>query len=312
VRRLIVKSGRVTGIELADVTYRAEAEVLLCAGGLGSARLLMLSGIGPADHLRDVGVNVVHDLPGVGSALQDHFVIDIICQLKDTETLNRYDKPHWMAWAGLQWALFGTGPATSNVAEGGAFWRSSQTTDVPDLQFHFLPGVGAEAGVTGLSSGVGATLNAYFVRPLSRGSLRLRSADPQDKPLLDPNYLAEPGDVAGSIDAVEVSREIMRQPAFTDVMKAEVEPGAKATSRADLEDYVRQNGRTGYHPVGTCRMGSDDMAVVSPDLRLRGLDGLRVCDSSVMPSIVGSNTNAPTVMIAERAADLVRGNRIPA
>ena len=309
VQRLIVENGRVAGIQLEDGDYRASQEILLCSGGLGSAKLLMLSGIGPADHLQSVGVDVVHDLPGVGEALQDHFVIDIICKLKNTTTLNRYDNPFWMAWAGLQWAVFGHGPATSNVAEGGAFWRSSKATEEPDLQFHFLPGVGAEDGVESLPSGVGATLNAYFVRPQSRGTMRLRSSNPADKPLLDPNYLAEPEDVAGSIEAVETSRDIMRQAAFTDVMEAEIAPGAAATSRADLETYVRQNGRTGYHPVGTCRMGSDDMAVVDPQLRLRGLDGIRVCDSSVMPSIVGSNTNAPTVMIAERAADLVRGNR---
>lgn len=311
VQRLTVSNGRVNGIALTGATYTASSEILLCSGGLGSAKLLMLSGIGPADHLQSVGVDVVHDLPGVGEALQDHFVIDIICRLKGTSTLNRYDKPHWMVWAGLQWALFGSGPATSNVAEGGAFWRSSQTDEVPDLQFHFLPGVGAEAGVESLDTGIGATLNAYFVRPKSRGSLRLRSSDPKDKPLLDPNYLSEPDDVSGSIEAIEVSRDIMRQKAFADVMDMETAPGPRVTSKVDLENYVRQHGRTGYHPVGTCRMGSDELAVVDPQLRLRGLDGLRVCDSSVMPSIVGSNTNAPTVMIAERAADLVRGNRVP-
>ena len=309
VLRLLVSNGRVTGVELSDGKYTASSEVLLCAGGLGSARVLMLSGIGAADQLSSVGVNPVHDLPGIGEALQDHFVIDIICQLKDrTPTLNKYDKPHWRAWAAAQWAFLGSGPATSNLAEGGAFWKSSRATDAPDLQFHFLPGVGAEAGVESLTFGAGVTLKAYFTRPKSRGTLRLRSANPNDKPLVDPNYLADAEDVAVSIEATEVGREIMQQSAFCNFMKAETAPGLSVKSKADIEAYIRQNGKTGYHPVGTCRMGTDDMAVVDPLLRLRGLDGIRVCDSSIMPSIVGSNTNAPTIMIAERAAALICGN----
>ncbi len=310
VRRILVENGRATGVVTDDMTYIAEREVILCTGGLGSAKTLMLSGIGPADHLRSVGVEVVHDLPGVGTGIQDHFVVDIVCRLKDgVRTMNRYDKPWWMVVAGLEWLLFSSGPASSNVAEGCAFWYSSNSAPAPDLQFHFLPGVGAEAGVEGLSSGVGATLNSYFTRPQSRGTLRLASTDPRDKPLLDPNYLAERIDVDGAIESVRVSREIMRQHAFADILEVETAPGPNCLTAKDLEAYVRQNGRTGYHPVGSCRMGSDDHAVVDPDLRVRGIEGLRVCDSSVMPSIVGSNTNAPTVMIAEKAADLVRGNR---
>lgn len=276
VRRVLVENGRAIGVEAGHGNpshrYRAAREVVVSSGGIGSARLLMLSGIGAADHLRSVGVDVVHNLPGVGEALHDHYVIDGVCQLKNVPTLNRYNQPHWMLWAGLQYLLFRSGPATSNIAEGGAFWRSQPSEPVPDMQYHFLPGVGVEAGVKGIDSGAGCTLNSYFVRPQSRGTVRLRSADPNDKPLVDPNYLSAPGDLQKSTDTVAMSREILRQRAFRDLVEAEVEPGAGCTSRADLEDYVRRNGRTGYYPVGSCRMGNGDMAVVDPDLRVRGVE----------------------------------------
>jgi len=256
-----------------------------------------------------VGLDVVHDLPGVGENLQDHFGIDIVAELKGPFSLDKYNKPHWMAWAGLQYLLFKSGPATSNVVEGGAFWHSGQSRDIPDLQFHFLAGAGAEEGVPTVPSGSGVTLNSYNCRPKSRGSVRLNSSWPQDMPLVDPNFLSHPDDIKVSIEGIKTSCEIFRQPALQKFIKQMVVPGHDVKTDAHFAAYARQYGRTSYHPVGTCKMGVDTAAVVDPQLRVHGIDGLRVCDSATMPSLIGSNTNAPTIMIAEKASDMIRGNR---
>ncbi len=314
VKRIIFQGQRAVGVEYFDGTgrkeARAEAEILLTSGALGSPKVLMLSGVGPAAHLRGHGIEVVHDLPGVGENLNDHFGIDIVAELKVHEGLDKYNRPHWAAWAGLQYVLFNSGPVTSNVVEGGAFWYSENRPQVPDLQFHFLAGAGAEAGVPSVPKGTsGITLNSYTTRPKSRGTVRLRSGDPSAAPLVDPNFLAEPSDLKTSAEGVRISKEIFSQPSLMKFIRRHHLPGDEVRTQADFEAYARQYGRTSYHPCGTCRMGVDDLAVVDPQLRLRGLDGIRVCDSSVMPSLIGSNTNAPTIMIAEKASDLVRGNR---
>ncbi|ACI51979.1 glucose-methanol-choline oxidoreductase [Gluconacetobacter diazotrophicus PA1 5] len=288
---------------------RAEQEVIVTSGAIGTPKLLMLSGIGPAAHLQAHDVPVVHDLPGVGQNLQDHFGVDIVAELKDHESYNRYNKYHWAAWAGLQYALFRSGPLASNVVEGGAFWYADRNARTPDLQFHFLAGAGAEAGVVSVPKGAsGITLNSYTLRPKSRGTVTLRSSDPRDNPIVDPNFLADPDDLRISAEGVKISVEMFRQPSLQKYIKSinlfdEIRPTART-----YEDYTRQNGRTSYHPTCTCKMGKDPMAVVDSQLRIHGLDGIRICDSSVMPSLIGSNTNAPTIMIAERAADLIRGN----
>lgn len=213
------------------------------------------------------------------------------------------------AWAGLQYALFRSGPAASNVVEGGAFWYADRDKPKPDLQFHFLAGAGAEAGVPSVTKGAsGITLNSYTLRPKSRGSVTLRSGDPRALPLVDPNFLADPDDLRISVEGVRISRDIFSQPSLQKHIRAVRFPPDSVRSQADHEAYARQYGRTSYHPVSSCRMGADDMAVVDPQLRVYGLDGLRICDSSVMPSLIGSNTNAATIMIGEKAADLIRGN----
>ena len=316
VHRVVVRNGRATGVEYsvgkAISTASATSEVLVTSGAIGSPKLLMLSGIGPAAHLATVGVDVVHDLPGVGQNLNDHFGIDIVAELKGHESLDKYNKAHWMLWAGLQYALFNSGPVTSNVVEGGAFFHSNRKSSdaVPDLQFHFLCGAGAEAGVPSVPVGAsGITLNSYTVRPKSRGSVTLRSANPADRPLVDPNFLAEPDDLRVSVEGVRISRDIFSQSSLAKYIKTIRFPDDRVKTKADFEAYARQYGRTSYHPTCTCKMGTDEMAVVDPDLRVRGIDALRVCDSSIMPSLVGSNTNAPTIMIGEKASDLVRGNR---
>jgi choline dehydrogenase len=316
VHRIVVEKGRATGVEYATggapVLARAESEVLLTSGAVGSPKMMMLSGLGPAAHLRALGLPVMADLPGVGENLQDHFGIDIVGELTGHYSLDKYNKLHWMLWAGAQYMLFNSGPVTSNVVEGGAFWHSQPGLERPDLQFHFLAGAGAEAGVPSVPKGSsGVTLNSYTLRPKSRGTVRLRSARPEDAALVDPNFLAEPDDLRCSVEGVRISREIFEQAAMQKHLRAIRFPDESVRTQADYEAYARQYGRTSYHPTCTCKMGaeSDPMAVVDPQLRVRGIDGLRICDSSVMPSLVGSNTNAPTIMIGEKAADLVRGNR---
>ena len=315
VKRILFEGTRAVGVEIwsakdGNETVRSDQEILVTSGAIGTPKLMMLSGVGPAAHLNAHGVPVVHDLPGVGENLNDHFGIDIVAELRDHEGLDKYKKTHLAALAGLQYYLFRTGPVTSNVVEGGAFWYADKTADVPDLQFHFLAGAGAEEGVPTVSPGAsGITLNSYTLRPKSRGTVRLRSADPNDLPIVDPNFLAEPDDLKTSAEGVRISREIFRQPSLKKYIRRMVLPTDDVRTEADFMDYARQYGRTSYHPTCTCKMGVDEMAVVDPQLRVRGLDGIRICDSSVMPSLVGSNTNAPTIMIAEKAADLVRGNQ---
>ncbi len=290
-------------------SVRAEVEILVTSGAIGTPKIMMLSGVGPAAHLREHGIDVVHDLPGVGENLNDHFGIDIVAELNGHYSLDKYNKPHWALWAGMEYVLFRSGPITSNVVEGGAFWFADDGKPVPDLQFHFLAGAGAEVGVPSVPKGSsGITLNSYTVRPKSRGTVRLRSADPSSPPVVDPNFLAEPDDLRTSVEGVKISREIFSQPSLRKHIREIKYPDDSVKTQADYEAYARQYGRTSYHPTCTCKMGNDEMSVVDPRCRVRGLDGIRICDSSIMPSLVGSNTNAPTIMIAEKASDMIRGN----
>ena len=313
VNRIMFSGNRAVGVEFIRngvvETAVADSEILVTSGAIGSPKLMMLSGVGPAAHLRSLGIDVVHDLPGVGENLNDHFGIDIVAELTDHDSLDKYNRPHWMLWAGLQYVLFKSGPVTSNVVEGGAFWYADTKSRRPDLQFHFLAGAGAEEGVPSVSAGSsGITLNSYTLRPKARGTVRLRSADPADTPLVDPNFLGHPDDLKTSVEGVKISREIFSQPSLRKFIRAIRYPDDSVKSQRDFEDYARQFGRTSYHPTCTCKMGVDDMAVVDPQLKVYGLENIRICDSSVMPSLIGSNTNAPTIMIAEKASDLVRGN----
>jgi len=315
VRHIQLAGTRATGVTYSrggrDVfRVHADREVIVTSGAIGTPRLMMLSGIGPAAHLRALGIEVIHDLPGVGANLTDHFGIDIVAELTGHQSLDKYHKWHWAALAGLQYLAFRSGPITSNVVEGGAFWFSGDGAEIPDLQFHFLAGAGAEAGVPGVPPGTsGITLNSYTLRPKARGTVRLRSADPDDPPLIDPNFLGHPDDLKTSVQGVRISREIFQQPSLQKHIRRIHLPDDSIQTQAAFEAYARQHGRTSYHPVGTCKMGTDAMAVVDPQCRVRGLDGLRICDSAIMPSLIGSNTNAPTIMIAEKASDMIRGNR---
>jgi choline dehydrogenase len=299
----LVENGRETVI-------RAERDVILTAGAIGSPRLLMLSGVGPANHLMSLGIAVAHDLPGVGQNLQDHMASDIVWELNGPHSYDKYKKLQWQAVAGVQYLLTRSGPVASSLVEGGAFWWSDRRERSPDLQFHFLPGAGVEEGVGTVPGGNGATLNSYHLRPRSRGFVALRSADPLDPPIVDPKSFAEPYDLERAGDAIEISCEIGRTRAFSKYVARQHLPDEHCRTKADYQNFARQVARSAYHPVGTCKMGGDEMAVVEPSsLRVRGIDGLRLVDSSVMPRLVSSNTNAPTIAIAERAADMIKGNR---
>jgi choline dehydrogenase-like flavoprotein len=288
---------------------RAEQEVIVCAGAIGSPRLLMLSGIGPAAHLRDVRVAVTHDLPGVGQNLQDHADIFLTHELTGPYSYDKYKKLHWQAWAALQYGLFRSGPIASNVCEGGAFWWGNRDDRLPDLQFHFLPGAGIEEGVDTVPGGNGCTLNMCHTRPRSRGTVTLRTADPRDAPVVQPNYLSDPYDLDVFVAGVKLGETIMRQPALAKYLRRAHLPAKPLRTRQDYEAFVRGHAQGALHPSGACRMGTDDMAVVDPFLRVHGIDGLRVADTSIMPRLISGNTNAPAIMVGERAADFIKGNK---
>ncbi|MGI9500238.1 MAG: GMC family oxidoreductase, partial [Geminicoccaceae bacterium] len=311
--RIIVENGRAVGVayfaggEMQQA--RAEQEVIVASGAIGSPKLLMLSGIGPADELKAIGVEPVHDLPGVGKNLQDHIDVYSMHELNGAHSYDKHTRPHKMLWAGLEYAMFKSGPVTSNLAEAGGFWYADPDERSPDMQFHFLPGAGLEAGVPPVPSGYGCTINSCHLRPRSRGSVTLRGADPGMPPVIDPNYWAEDYDFEMSLRGLEKTREIARQPGLAEFIRKEHMPGPEVKTRKDLEAYAMRFGKTDYHPVGTCKMGVDEMAVVDPQCRVRGLDGLRVADSSIMPRLISSNTNTASIMIGEKASDMIRGNR---
>ncbi len=280
---------------------RAEREVILCLGAVHSPQLLMISGVGPAEHLLEHGVACRHDLPGVGENLHDHPIIGTITDCTKRVTLDSAES----AWNFARYVLFRRGPFTSNVAEAGAFVRSDASLDRPDLQFHFAPGFYFKHGLTD-EKRVAYSFGPVLVRPESRGTIRLRSNDPFAPPLIDPNYLDDERDVRALLAGLKLAREIGGQAAFEPFRGEERLPGKSVQSDAELIEFIRTYVETLYHPAGTCRMGMGSMAVVDPQLRVRGLEGLRVADASVMPRVVSGNTNAATIMIGERAADFIR------
>jgi choline dehydrogenase len=308
-QRVIVESKHVVGVELMNgEIIHADREVILTSGAIGSPKLLLQSGIGPADQLRDVGVVPLHHLPGVGSNLQDHLDLFVISECSGDHTYDKYGKPHWAALAGLQYLLNRTGPVASALFSQGGFWYADENARSADIQFHFGLGSGIEAGVAKMKN-AGATLNSAYMRPRSRGTVRLASSNPNDAPLIDPNYWSDPYDKEMSLRGLRLAREIMNQAALKPFLKREHLPGAELSTDEELFKYACANAKTDHHPVGTCRIGHDEMAVVTPDLKLRGLEGLRVCDASIMPTITTGNTNAPAIMIAEKASDMIVNGR---
>jgi len=308
VTRVVVERGRAVGI-----AYRVDGdeeeemptgrEVILCSGAIGSPHLLQLSGIGPREPLEEAGVEVVHELPGVGANLLDHLANGLLVRTQGVETLASAESLRNLA----SWALRGRGPLTSNVAEAAAFVRTRPDASTPDLELIFLPVLFEEEGLKQPTED-GVTVGVVLLQPRSVGTVSLRSPDPLDPPAIDPRYLTDPSgqDVRTLIHGLRLARRVLAQQPLASFVDEELLPGAGARSDDDLLAHLRARSQTLYHPVGTCRMGTDPLAVVDPTLRVRGIDGLRVVDASVIPRLPSGHTNWPTVMVAERAADLVR------
>lgn len=311
--RIVVESGRAMGAEVsvrggAPQVLRAAREVIVASGAIGSPRLLMLSGIGPSDPLRSAGVKVVHDLPGIGANLQDHLNLFAIAECTGDHSYDKYNRVYHAARAALQYLLLKTGPVASSLFETGGFWYADECARSPDIQFHLGLGSGIDAGVAKMKIS-GIVLNSAYLRPRSRGTVKLASSAPRAAPLIDPNYWADPGDRKLAFEGLRIAREILRQPSLKRFVRAEVLPGPRANSDEDLFEYACRSAKTDHHPVGTCRMGppSDPMSVVAPDLRVIGIEGLRIADASVMPRLPSCNTNAPAIMVAEKAVDHILG-----
>ena len=306
VSRLIVENGRCRGVAYveggAEKTAFCEAEVLMAAGSYNTPKILMLSGIGPAAHLAAMGVKVVHDLPGVGENLQDHHEVPVVSATNGHFGYYGEDKGLRAVWNGLQYLLFRSGPVASVGVEACAY-VDPDGSDRPSLKMYCIPTVYLDADVKDVAAQDGVTVNACLLRPKSRGTVRLRSADPFAKPVVDNNYLAEPDDLRLEVAGLRFAREIMAQRPLASRITHEMLPGKNVTSDADLANHCRRTVKTNWHPVGTCRMGPDGdaMAVLDARLRLRGIDGLRVIDASAMPFVPSGNTNAPTMALADRA-----------
>ena len=306
VRRIRVKNNRAVGVEMKDGReIDASCEVILSSGAIGSPRLLQLSGIGPAADLHAVGIDVVLDQPNVGQNLQDHLDLYAICEVNGPHTYDRFAKPHLSAAAALQYLFTRKGAVASSLFETGGFWYADPDARSPDIQMHLGLGTGIEAGVAVMPNG-GVTLNACFLRPRSRGTVRLRSSDPSDMPLINPNYLADPYDREMSIRGLKLAQSILAQDALRPYILAERLPGPDVKTDQDYFDFICTHSKTSHHCAGTCRMGIDQAAVLDPRLRVNGFEALRVADASIMPNVNSSNTNAPTIMIGEKAADMIK------
>ena len=308
--RLLLDGRRVRGLEYrqggAVRTAGARREVVLCGGPVNAPQLLMLSGIGPAGHLREHGIEVAHDLPGVGENLQDH--LELYIQQACTKPITLYSATGLLqkALIGLRWIAFKSGLGATNHFESGGFIRSRPGIRWPDIQYHFLP-LAASYDMQHRIRCHGFQAHAGPMRSRSRGTVRLVSADPAAPPEIRFNYMSHPDDWIDMRSCVRLTREIFAQPAFDPYRGAELAPGEAVQSDAEIDAFVRATVQSAYHPTGTCKMGTDAMAVVDPSNRVHGMEGLRVVDSSVMPRIATGNLNAPTVMIAEKAADAIRG-----
>jgi choline dehydrogenase len=306
VTRLQIEDRHATGVVYQHdgelKTARTREDVLLCAGAVGSPHLLMLSGIGPAAHLREHGIEVVADRPGVGRNLQDHLIGPLVYECARPVTYDDADT----LWNLAKYLVLGRGPLTSNVVEAGGFVRTEPGLPAPDLQYYFAPAYVMRHGFDNPEEGHGFGFAASPLHPDSRGRLTLRSADPADAPQIDPQYGDRSSDLSALVDGLRRLRAIAHAGPFDEYRGAEVWPGSGATTDQELAGHLRRTATTAYHPVGTCRMGDGKHAVVDDRLRVRGVQGLRVADASIMPDLPGGNTNLPTMMIAEKAADWLR------
>ncbi len=319
--RVLFEGKKAIGIEYIQngetKTALASAEVILAGGAINSPQLLQLSGVGPGDLLREKGVAVVADLAGVGENLQDHYVLANAYRLKPgTVSVNELTRGTRFLGETLKYIFQRKGLLTLSAAHIAVFCKSRPDVSSPDIQFHILPATPdvqkmAETGVMELEALPGLTIAPCQVRPESRGTIRIKSSDPKEYPSIQPNYLSDPIDQQVAVAALKWGRRIAAQPALAKWIENELLPGPDFQSDEMLLGFARMAGSTIYHPVGTCQMGSGPNAVVDPQLRVIGVEGLRVVDASVMPRLVSGNTNAPTIMIAEKAADMILG-RAPA
>jgi choline dehydrogenase len=308
-QRLVFEGRRARAVEYRQNgtlrTARARKEILVSSGAYNSPQLLQLSGVGPAGLLKSHGIEVVLDSPGVGSDLQDHLQVRIVTRCSQRITLNDIvASPLRSAMAGVQWAALRKGPLTIAAGTSGAFFKTSPRLASPDIQIHFIPFSTDKMGEK-LHPFSGFSASVCQLRPESRGSLRIKSADPSQPPEIRINYLATETDRRAFIDGLKILRGILAAPALKPYSVEEVYPGSKVVSDGDLLEFCRKTGSTVYHPTSTCRMGNDPLAVVDQRLKVRGIEGLRVVDASVMPDLMSGNTNAPTIMIAEKASDMI-------
>lgn len=313
--RILFEGKRATGVAYrqgrADKTVEARHEVLLCGGAFNSPQLLQLSGIGRPEDIRPYGISMVHELPGVGQNLQDHidFVLSFVTSYKGGFGVGPVPALR-IAGHVINWMRTGEGMAASSGAEGAAFFKTDPNLERADIQLHFTIGM-VDDHLRKLHLGHGYSAHMCVLRPHSRGEVFLQSANPLAPPGIDPAFLTDRRDMDAMIKGAKMARQIMKAPSMVQHEVSEFFGVGDNMTDADWESHIRARADTIYHPVGTCKMGTDDMAVVDPELRVRGIEGLRVVDASVMPTLVGGNTNAPTIMVAERAADIIRG-RLPA
>ena len=317
--RVLVENGRATGVEIARdgrlLRVHAAREVILCGGTVNSPQILMLSGIGPPEELARHGIEVVHDLPGVGRNLQDHVDCVLSFECRKPVTLYRHLRADRLALSVARGMVFGEGVMTTFPYEAGAFLKTRPESIAPDVQLHFMPALEQTANLhfpnpfrrAAVEAGHGFAVRVGPLVPESRGTITLRSADPADPPRIQPNYLERDADRKTMIAGVRVVRDIMGQPALAAYRGRELAPGEDLRSDEEIATWLRSAAMTTFHPVGTCKMGVDPMAVVDARLEVHGIEGLRVADASVMPVIISGNTNAPAIMIGEKAAEFLRG-----
>jgi len=317
VRKVVIKDGRAVGVEIErggkiDVIY-ASAEVILSASSLNSPKLLMLSGVGPAAHLAEHGIEVIADRPGVGQNLQDHLELYLQMACSQPITLYKYWNLFGKAWVGAQWLFARKGLGASNQFESAAFIRSDKGVDYPDIQYHFLP-IAVRYDGQAAAEGHGFQAHVGPMRSESRGAVTLASRDPNAAPNILFNYMSTESDWSDFRKCIRLTREIFAQDAFKPYVKHEIQPGDALQSNDELNGFIKEHAESAYHPCGTCRMGdaNDPTAVVDPDCRVIGVEGLRVVDSSVFPRVTNGNLNGPSIMTGEKAADHILGRRLPA
>ncbi|HVD53062.1 MAG TPA: GMC oxidoreductase, partial [Propionibacteriaceae bacterium] len=303
-RKILVENGRSVGLEYIvkdePATVRVNRELILSSGAINTPRLMLLSGIGPGDELRALSIPVEHDLPGVGKNLQDHMDV-YLTAVTTPVSYNASDRPDKAVLAGLQYITTKTGPITASVCEAGMFVRSGPDVATPDIQMHALPAYVIDHGRMRVK-GHGMTINTCHLRPHSIGSVTLHTGNPDDPPAIDPAFLTDPYDWEKSLEGFRWGREMMRSEAYKPFVVKEFLPSADVKTDSEIREYIKQWAKTDYHPVGSCKVGDDDLAVVDQELKVRGMEGLRVIDASIMPKLISGNTMATSTMIGEKGA----------